>query len=243
MRQVFWRALLNSIDTKNADCGIIISGAHLFCLFVAPWSTLLLIAAFPLLNWFLWRKDRKKTAKNDPVPWEKLLATTPEDAVLHGLLESARPLQTELDSMSPSAAAEAGTNRRHALERELAGIRVAYNQRIARIQDVGGLRLDVLAISLLISTLAPLAQLSLTSAPWLPAEKITLSSKEVVIGYVVSTKDDWATILVDKPRLVKNVKSDDIATRETCVTTEESNTRTTIWRLPLGYDENKYPKC
>lgn len=28
--------------------------------FVARWSTLLLIAAFPLLNWFLWRKDRKK---------------------------------------------------------------------------------------------------------------------------------------------------------------------------------------
>lgn len=169
------------------------------------------------------------------------MATTPEDAVLRELLDSARPLQAELDSLSPTE--ESGTKRRFALQHELAGIRAAYNERIDRIRDVGGLRLDVLAISLLISTLAPLVQLSLTSAPWLPAERITLSSKETVVGYVVSTKDDWATILVDKPRLVKNVKSDDILVREICVTTEDSNTRTTIWRLPVGDGENKYPKC
>lgn len=208
--------------------------------FVAPWSTLVLIAAFPLLNWLLWRKDLKKQRRNEPYTWEKLLATTPEDAILRNLLEAARPLQAELDQISSHT--DPDVTRQSVLNRELAGIRSAYNDRVDRIRDVGGLRLDALAISLMITTLAPLLQLSLTSTPWLPAEKITLASKEVVTGYVVSTKDDWATILMHKPRLIRNVKSDQIEARETCVTSEDSNSRMTIWKLPSS-ETPKYSKC
>lgn len=208
---------------------------------MTPWSTLVLIVLFPVLNWVLWRKDLKKQRTNEPPSWEKVLASTPEDAILRELLAGARPRQAELDLISSKA--DPDVKRQSMLNRELAGIRTAYNERIDRIRDVGGLRLDVLAISLMVTTLAPLLQLSLTSTPWLPAEKITLSSREVVTGYVVSTKDDWATILIHKPRLIKNVQSSDIEERETCVTTEDSNSRLTIWKLPLGETTPKYSKC
>lgn len=208
--------------------------------FVVSWPTMLLLAGFPVVSWLIWRKNRKKRASSESTSWETIMASTPDDAELRRLLGLARPLEEEIKRFSQPTNAEpkylAG------LSSQLTGIRAAYNERVDKIRDAGGARLDALAVGLMLTTLAPLLQFSLNSTPWLAAEKVKLGSGEMVIAYVVSTKDDWATLLIDKPRLVRNVPISDIKDRETCVTTEESNARQTLWSLPAG-DPPTYPKC
>lgn len=208
--------------------------------FVVSWTLMLLLAGFPVIAWILGRKNRKKQAASQSTPWAKVLASRPDDAVLKQLIERARPIDSELQYISSQAVPD--QERQSALNGEMACILSAYDDRLAKIHAAGGGRLDVLAVSLMLTTLTPLLNFSLTSTPWLAAEKLTLTSNETVVAYVVSTRDDWATLLVEKPRLVKNIPISEIKQRETCVVSEESNARVTLWKLPSG-DLPKYPKC
>jgi hypothetical protein len=136
--------------------------------FVLPWLVTLFIIAFALFSLLLWRKERNAPAAPAPVAVEQLLQTKPEDTVLRHLHEQMRVVDSNLKE---ERAKESPDNDRvRQLQAQISQLGTQYNERIDKIREVGGLRLDALAITLILTTLAPMAQLTLNDTPWLPAK-------------------------------------------------------------------------
>jgi hypothetical protein len=102
---------------------------------------------------------------------------------------------------------------------------------------IGGLLLYVLTATVLVVYPIPaqLADLPATfGRMWLPAEIITTSDGVVRVGYVLSTGDDWATILVDSPRHLNIVPGDAVTSRTVCRTGGEPPGVPLISRISTG---------
>lgn len=57
---------------------------------------------------------------------------------------------------------------------------------------------------------------SIASQPWLPPEKIVLTSGRTIVGYTLSTSDGWYIFLEDHDRTIDYFHSNDIASRGLC---------------------------
>ncbi|NVM96091.1 hypothetical protein [Arthrobacter wenxiniae] len=208
--------------------------------FVLSWWSLIAMVAFPLFSLILWRKERKAPAVEAEVTWEKFLAQTPEDSVLRDIVQRLAPIRAELNALGGEPSPDAV--RLADLTGQSNVLQSAFEARMGKIRSAGSIRLDALAITLLITTIFPVWQSAMSDQPWLPAENITLASGKIEVGYVVSTSDGWSTILIDKPRLVERLHSAEILARETCVTADSYNSRQTVWSFSAPTMPT-YPRC
>lgn len=66
----------------------------------------------------------------------------------------------------------------------------------------------------------------LTSAPWMPAERLTLQNGSTLVGYVLDVGAQWTSVLTDSDRQVIRVPSNQLAGRQICQTTAASQLTT-----------------
>jgi hypothetical protein len=52
--------------------------------------------------------------------------------------------------------------------------------------------------------------------PWLPAEKVTLSTGRIYYGYVLVSDPDWVTMLIARNRTIRYIPADDVIGRKVC---------------------------
>ncbi|WP_139794772.1 hypothetical protein [Saccharomonospora piscinae] len=81
--------------------------------------------------------------------------------------------------------------------------------------------------------------------PWLPPEIIE-SDKEPggsTVGYVLSTADDWFTVLVEKSRTIKFIRAKDVKSRRVCsLDSKATDSRSPLYRLE-GMGDKGSPPC
>lgn len=78
------------------------------------------------------------------------------------------------------------------------------------------------------------------SEPWLPAEAITLTTHQVVTGYVLATDQDWFEVLVAQDRTVVHYHTSEVASRALCQTAFTESKRPLI---PLVPAVSGFPAC
>jgi hypothetical protein len=76
---------------------------------------------------------------------------------------------------------------------------------------------------------------------WLPAERLTLSTKDVKVGYVLDSDAQWTVLLTDDPRAVLRISTGAITRREYCVPKGMRGTRSLIEWVAGENDPN--PDC
>lgn len=81
---------------------------------------------------------------------------------------------------------------------------------------------------------------NLVRQPWLPAETITLTSHQDIIGYVLSSDGYWLEVLVADNRIVQHYRMSDIADREICQIDEAAQARPLITLAPA---QAAIPSC
>ena len=52
--------------------------------------------------------------------------------------------------------------------------------------------------------------------PWLPAERVTVTSGHSIIGYAVAQNGQWTIVLKDSPRVIEYIPSHDVISRSVC---------------------------
>lgn len=78
------------------------------------------------------------------------------------------------------------------------------------------------------------------SEPWLPAEAITLTTHQVVTGYVLGSDQDWFEVLVAQDRTVVHYHTSEVASRALCQTSFTESKRPLI---PLVPAVSGFPAC
>ena len=73
---------------------------------------------------------------------------------------------------------------------------------------------------------------NLVKQPWLPAETITLTSRQDVIGYVLASDGYWLEVLMADNRIIKYYRMSDITEREICQMNKGAQTRPLITLVP-----------
>ena len=81
---------------------------------------------------------------------------------------------------------------------------------------------------------------NLVKQPWLPAETITLTSRQDVIGYVLSSDGYWLEVLMADNRTIRYYRMSDITEREICQTNKGAPTRPLIALVPADVT---IPQC
>ena len=209
-----------------------------FLSFVLPWLTLLFLIAFPIFSLFLWKSERNQPTSVPPVSVEVFLTLSPEDTELRRLVGVIRSLKEQIENPDPRPTDPE-------LERLQATYMESfhqYNERAQIIRNESVLRLDALAIILIVTTLTPVLQFALNDTPWLPAEVVSTTKGSKVIGYVLSTNDGWTTVLSERDRLVLSIRSENVASRSICAVSEGTNGRATIYQH-WGQAPSRYAKC
>ena len=69
--------------------------------------------------------------------------------------------------------------------------------------------------------------------PWLPAVRITLHYGRPVVGYTLSTKDNWFVVLSAGSRKIRYVHADNVARQRTCQLIEPQVTTPLITLIPV----------
>jgi hypothetical protein len=82
---------------------------------------------------------------------------------------------------------------------------------------------------------------TLSDRPWLPAERITTASEQVIVGYVLSESLVWTTILSDRDRKVTRVRNADVKGRVICATSEDRTD--SLLAIILQGREPNYARC
>jgi len=77
--------------------------------------------------------------------------------------------------------------------------------------------------------------------PWLPAEMITLTSRQDIIGYVLSS-DGWLEVLMADSRKVRYYHASDILEREICQMNKPGQNRPLITLMPAPA-QVPLPRC
>jgi hypothetical protein len=75
------------------------------------------------------------------------------------------------------------------------------------------------------------------SRPWLPEEKVA-TARETVDGFVLSVTSEWTTVLVDNPRYLAYLRTDDVVSRTTC---NETWNQTLYQVLPVAAEDSLPP--
>jgi hypothetical protein len=52
--------------------------------------------------------------------------------------------------------------------------------------------------------------------PWVPSERITLKNGHTLVGYTLTTKDDWQVFLVASSREIQYIPDDQVVARQVC---------------------------
>jgi hypothetical protein len=89
--------------------------------------------------------------------------------------------------------------------------------------------------------------------PWLPTERITLSSGgDPVVGYTLSTSDGWHVLLLERTRTIRYLRAAEVAGREVCHLTPlgsipppliKQQSSSTIAAATNRRDDGKAPSC
>jgi hypothetical protein len=84
----------------------------------------------------------------------------------------------------------------------------------------------------------------LVRQPWLPAESISLSSGDPVVGYVLAEDQDWTTVLNDHDRRIYYYHSDQVRQRQVCQSAAVPVALPLISLLPAaGAPASGIPRC
>lgn len=81
---------------------------------------------------------------------------------------------------------------------------------------------------------------NILSQPWLPAETVTLSSHQVVTGYVLESDQDWFEVLLAQDRTVVHYHTSEVVARAMCQTASTGPKRPLI---PLVPAISRLPAC
>lgn len=81
---------------------------------------------------------------------------------------------------------------------------------------------------------------NILSQPWLPAEALTLTSHQVVSGYVLESDQDWTEVLLAQDRMVVHYRTDDVMARALCQTGAQQSRGPLV---PLVPQEPALPTC
>jgi hypothetical protein len=76
--------------------------------------------------------------------------------------------------------------------------------------------------------------------PWLPAERITLTTRQNVIGYTLSSGSDWFIVLMDNSRTIFYYHSKEVASQQVCRIGRAPRTKPLI---PLVHTAAQIPPC
>lgn len=79
--------------------------------------------------------------------------------------------------------------------------------------------------------------------PWLPAETITFTSGQSIIGYVLADDGATLTVLLDDNRAVSYYPDRIVAKRQVCEISQAGKTRPLIAILPAGTLPSRTPLC
>lgn len=79
--------------------------------------------------------------------------------------------------------------------------------------------------------------------PWLPAETITFTSGQSVVGYVLADDGSTLTVLLDRNRAVSYYPDSTVAERQVCEIGQAGRTRPLIAILPAGSRPASTPPC
>ncbi|WP_222194392.1 hypothetical protein [Modestobacter italicus] len=215
---------------------------------VLPWTLTALLLLFSVFYVFRWVRRRRKVeldllpATTEAAPRfnrQQFLDTPPEDAQLRRLWSEYKLTYAYL-KQPPSAHTDPKT---HAEESaNLTRLADEYNARVEAIQAAGRPTIDAAAIALLATVLLPVVQQSINDKVWLPAEVVTTSYREPIIGYVVSEANDWTTLLRERDRKIVSIRSDSISRREVCRVENSQSQTVTIYDL-IGERDPDYSKC
>lgn len=75
------------------------------------------------------------------------------------------------------------------------------------------------------------------STVWMPLEKITVAGEQgPVVGYVISTEDDFSKILTEESRVVRIFKSEDIQERQRCTEALDPRPLIGLWNPRPDYE-------
>lgn len=108
-------------------------------------------------------------------------------------------------------------------------------ERTAAVLALGGAILYVLTASVTAVYPLPTEVANLPTSlgrMWLPAEVVTFRDGSTRIGYVLSTKDDWTSVLKENPRTIELIRSDEVTARAICRTDSDPQGVPLISRVP-----------
>jgi hypothetical protein len=87
------------------------------------------------------------------------------------------------------------------------------------------------------------AALGVDDKMWLPAERVTLASGQRMTAYVVSTSDQWTTLLRDRDRAILFVRPTEIRSRALCSISKRRSERSIAAVIGGDSGSAKYPPC
>jgi hypothetical protein len=79
--------------------------------------------------------------------------------------------------------------------------------------------------------------------PWLPAETITFTSGQSIVGYVLADDGGTLTVLLDDNRAVSYYPDSTVAKRQVCEISQAGKTQPLIAILPAGTLPSRTPLC
>jgi hypothetical protein len=87
---------------------------------------------------------------------------------------------------------------------------------IRTLGTVASLALIAIVVELYPLPIKSSAYVNPVTQPWLPAERITLTSHQDIIGYVISSDGYWLEVLISRSRTIQHYRMSDIGEREIC---------------------------
>lgn len=87
---------------------------------------------------------------------------------------------------------------------------------IRTLGTVASLALIVIVVKLYPLPINSSVYLNPVTQPWLPAENITLTSHQDIIGYVISSDGYWLEVLISRSRTIQHYRMSGIDDREIC---------------------------
>jgi len=166
--------------------------------------------------------------------------TVPNDIILANHVKDIENIEREIEKQSQGAVDLAVVselrNKRNKLVQQ-------YNERVEAIQTSWKAPIDWVIFLFLVCYMLQQLNNFFTTDVWLPAERITVSNKVVISGYVISSDDNWTTILT-LGRSVRTIKTGEITSRQICREpdkTQKPRSATTIFGI--SKNSPQYPVC
>ncbi len=178
---------------------------------------------------------RRKGSDENGVPWLDFRTTDTHLRLLQAeyrrVEERPSPLPLNLGYVADKA-------------QRLDDIKSAWRGRYEMLQARRRRPIDVVALSLLLTAMAPVYIRFFDDRPWLPPERIEFDGASAEVGYVLGEEGGWTAILRDDDRSVDLVESEAIEGRELCALEDEDEVPRTLYEW-LGADNSRptYPPC